>query len=132
MKTKIGIIMMTTALIMLITNIYQAIMANYLYTKNYLYAWNLADKSSTINAKALYVSQFVSSIESNKHDFAQYNAQFLFTKDNSLQYNIEALKTLNNRLNQIMSMDIKSFEYQTAIQQITQLKICSIRTVIRG
>jgi hypothetical protein len=61
----------------------------------------------------------VNAINSNRLDFANYNACFLQTPDNSFDKNLEALVTLRERLNQIKTMDPKTFEYQTAIQQIT-------------
>lgn len=94
--------------------------SDYQFEKNYQFAWNLADKSSTLEAKAHYISQFVDLLESNKTDFAENDAIFFKTRDNSFEYNLLALKTLDARLREIMLMDAKSFEYQTAIQQITQ------------
>jgi hypothetical protein len=49
----------------------------------------------------------------------RYNAIFLKTPDNSFDENLIAIKTLQSRLKEISLMDVKSFEYQTAIQQIT-------------
>ena len=97
----------------------QAIIGNYQFEKQYLFAWNLADKSSTIEAKANYISQFADLLESNKSNFSSYNAVWLKTPDNSLEKNIEAVKTLKSRLHEIMKMDVASFQYNTAIQQIT-------------
>ena len=98
----------------------QIIMAKYRFERDYLSKWELADKSSTIEAKAIYIGQFVGAIESNVTDFSEYNVLYLKTANNSFAQNLAALKTLNVRLQEIMKMDIKSFEYQTAIQQITQ------------
>jgi hypothetical protein len=49
----------------------------------------------------------------------EYNAIFLKTPDNSFDNNFEALVTLEKRLEKIKDMNESSFEYQTAIQQIT-------------
>lgn len=113
----------------------QLIMSDYQFEKQYLYAWNLADKSSTIDAKSKYIAQFVEKLETNKIDFSEYNAVWLKTPDNSFEMNLSALKTLNSRLNEIQKMDVKSFEYQTAIQQITaqeQGEAHNLIRVIRG
>ena len=97
----------------------QAIIGNYQFEKQFLFAWNLADKSSTIEAKANYIAQFVNLLETYKNNFSSYNAVWLKTPDNSLEKNIDAVKTLNSRLHEIMKMDVASFQYNTAIQQIT-------------
>jgi hypothetical protein len=94
--------------------------ANWKFNNQYLYAWNLADKSSTLEAKAKYIDEFVSSLQSNKEQFAQNNAVFLKTKDNSFDYNLQALISLRDRLDEIKTMPKDSFQYQTAIEQITK------------
>jgi len=99
--------------------IQQNVVSKYQFEKAYGYAWSLADKSSTIEAKAKYIAEFVEKLESNKADFSANNAVWLKTPDNSFDMNLAALKTLNGRLHEIMTMDVKSFEYQTAISQIT-------------
>ena len=117
---KFGITMVVIGVLMLIFQIQQEIVAQYRYEREYGFAWNLADKSSTIQAKADYISQFASLIECNSGDFASHDAMWLKTPDNSLEANVKALKTLDGRLRDVITMDIKSFEYQIAIQQITQ------------
>lgn len=68
--------------------------------------------------KAEYIDKFVNAL--NNSDFKnKYNAISLCTDNNSFNYNFESLKSLQQRLHEISNMDIKSFEYQTAIQQIT-------------
>jgi hypothetical protein len=52
--------------------------------------------------------------------FSSHNALFLKTDDNSFSKNLEALRTLNTRLEELSKMDPNSFQYNTAIQQITQ------------
>jgi maltodextrin utilization protein YvdJ len=90
------------------------------YTQSYEKHWQLADKSSTLDVKKAKIGQFVASIEENRGDFADHSAVFFKNDGNSLTANLEALKTLLERLTQIEGMDPKSFEYNTAIQQITQ------------
>ena len=48
-----------------------------------------------------------------------YNAIFFKTPDNSFDKNLEALQSLKTRLDEIQKMNVTSFKYQTAIQQIT-------------
>lgn len=82
--------------------------------------WELADKSSTIEAKADYMGKFLHALESGKSDFADHNAVWLKTPNNALESNIEAVRTLCGRLEQIRGMDPASFQYNTAIEQITK------------
>jgi hypothetical protein len=96
-------------------------MANYNYEKNYGQLWKLAEKSSTIQAKQQYITQFVNALKEGKTNglFADYNALFLKTPNNSFDSNLKAVETLSERLIEIQNMDPKTFEYNTAIQQIT-------------
>jgi len=80
--------------------------------------WTLADKSSTIKAKSDYINKFVTALESAGLQ-GQHDAVFFPTPDNDFDLNMQALKTLQGRLIEIQSIDINSFAYQTAIQQIT-------------
>ena len=96
------------------------VLTNYEYENKYEYAWDLADKSSTIKEKAFYINEFVNNIERNRAEFSDYNAIWLKTNDNNFDKNLQALKTLRQRLVEIQNMDANSFEYQIAIQQITQ------------
>jgi hypothetical protein len=116
MKT-VGSILMIIALIMMIGQIKSCISANYEYEKEIGSFWDLADKSSTIPEKSKYIKQFVNALE--KTEKSEYNAIWLKTPNNSFVKNLEALKSLESRLNQLKTMDINSFAYQTAIQQIT-------------
>ena len=118
MKT-LGIILIIISLIVLAFDIGNGIMGSYQYSNQIECYWSLADKASTIQKKAENIDKFVAALE-NSGLKGQYNAMFLVTPDNSFDYNMEALKTLQNRLHEIEKMDITSFQYQTAIQQITQ------------
>ena len=80
--------------------------------------WELADKSSTIPEKSKYITKFVEVLEKQELE-GSYNALFLKTPTNSFDKNLAALKSLQERLIEIQTMDVRSFEYQTAIQQIT-------------
>lgn len=100
--------------------IFQLTLADYQFEKRFKYAWNLADKSSTIEKKAEFIAEFVQTIEKKRSEFAEYNASWLTTPDNSFAANLDALRTLNTRLAEIRTMDPRSFEYQSAIKQITE------------
>ncbi len=107
---------------------------HYKLYKDFISYWSLADKSSTIEKKAEYIDKFVIALE--KSDLkGSYNTLFFPTPDNSFDQNFDALKTLQGRLHEIQTMDIKSFEYQTAIQQITgqeQGEAEALISVIKG
>ena len=94
------------------------IKANYRYQNEILSYWELADRASTIAQKSDYVDKFVAALE--KTNLEGHNAIVFPTPQNSLRANFEALQSLQSRLHEIKTMDPKSFEYQTAIQQITQ------------
>lgn len=79
--------------------------------------WSLADKASTIEAKATYIERFVTALKSA--DLADNDALIYKTADNNCANNIEAVTTLSKRLDEIKGMDVTSFQYQQAIQQIT-------------
>lgn len=119
MLKKIGVVLLLIAISIWISQISSCVKSNYLFEKKYSYAWNLSDKSSTIEAKAAYINEFVGSLVSNKEYFSDYNAIWLKTPNNNFEYNLKAITTLKNRLMEIKEMDITSFQYNTAIQQIT-------------
>ena len=124
MKNKLKLIFFTLAIIgmfMLGSLIITDTVAHYKYEKNYSQLWELADKSSTIQAKQQYISQFVSALKIGKTNdmFADNDAIFLKTPNNSFESNLKAVETLSSRLMEIQNMDPKTFEYNTAIQQIT-------------
>ena len=119
MKAVIGVAMMFLGIFIAGLQIGGCVRSNYSFEKKYLYAWELADRSSTIEAKANYIQQFVDAISTNKDDFAEYNAIWLQTPENKFENNVSALVSLKDRLNEIRKMDVSSFQYNTAIQQIT-------------
>ena len=118
MKT-LGIFLTVFCTLSIIASIGYAIKSGYEYDKDFGSYWSLADKSSTITNKAKYIDKFVEALENSGFE-GQYNAVMYKTLDNQFDTNFEALKTLQQRLHEIETMDITSFEYQTAIQQITQ------------
>lgn len=117
MKRVIGSIFIVLSFIMFFMQIKGCIVKDYEYQNKIEYAWNLADKSSTLSEKSKYIEEFVTNIKKEK--FAANNAVLFKTKDNSFVYNLLAVESLNKRLKEISKMDETSFAYQTAIQQIT-------------
>ena len=91
------------------------------YMRQYGCHWTLADKASTIVAKQDKIKAFVEALEEGRSRgaFAQNDAIIFPTPDNAMATNLEMVKTLDQRLSEIRAMDPKSFEYNTAIQQIT-------------
>lgn len=71
--------------------------------------------------KYIITNLFLASLERGyaTGSFATNNAYWLKTPNNSFDSNLNALKTLAQRLDEIQTMKTDSFEYQTAIQQIT-------------
>lgn len=116
MKTCITIVIVMTLFSLWL--IIHAININYVYNRDILYHWRLADKSSTIEAKYEHLSQFIMAFDTNKLN-GTYNAIVFKTPDNYFNANYQALNTLVIRLWQIKDMDMNTFQYQTAIQQIT-------------
>lgn len=118
-KTLLKIFLGT--LLLLPLQVGSLIMADYKFEKKYLQEWNLADKSSTLQAKQEHIDKFVQSLEKgyDAGDFASNNALFLKTSSNEFVANLTALKSLQERLKVVEKMDPNSFEYNTAIQQIT-------------
>jgi len=117
----LGIFGIVIGLFLAIIITYGQVAANYNYQKRYSYHWHLADKSSTIVAKENHINAFVKALKDGKArgDFSENNAIFLKTPDNSFDANYAAVETLASRLKEIQQMDPRSFEYNTAIQQIT-------------
>ena len=95
------------------------VVADYQFKRDIQAHWNLADKSSSINEKARHMDNYVLALE-GIHAEGEYNALWFKTQDNLFDTNMDALKSLQTRLHEISTMDVASFEYQTAIQQITQ------------
>jgi len=118
MKKKIGIILIIVSSLLITSDIISGIYLPYKYNNEIKSYWELADKSSTIDKKSEYVDKFVNALEESGLK-GQYNAIIFKTPDNSFDYNFEALKSLQLRLHEIKTMDVTSFQYQTAIQQIT-------------
>ena len=88
------------------------------YTNQHYNYWDLSVKSSSIEDKFIYIDQMVKSFEGS--DLAgTHNAILYKNPSNSFDANFKALVSLRDRLQEIKAMDVSSFEYQTAISQIT-------------
>lgn len=103
----------------LIFSVSMAIHTNYTYTRDIENEWVLADRSSTIEAKTTHIDNFVAALEQSEMN-GMYNAVFLTKPENSFDANMEALKSLQARLHEIAGMDPNSFQYNTALHQITE------------
>jgi hypothetical protein len=114
---KAGLVFLL-AVVSAIVLISRGIYVSYRYSNDVTSYWSLADKASTIEQKAHYINIFVEKLESVGLD-GKHSRIIFKTPDNSFDNNLFALKSFQMRLHEIMGMDIKSFEYQTALQQIT-------------
>lgn len=112
-----GIILLSVCVVGLVWSMRAEFMADYEIDNQMASYWNLSVKASTLDAKAQYLNQFVKAVEDAK--LSGYNAIWLKTPDNSFEQNIKVLRTLQTRMNEIKGMDVTSFAYQQAIQQIT-------------
>lgn len=115
---KFGKFLITIGVCALVFLIVSNIVASYQYSKNVLSYWKLADKSSTIVEKSRNLDLFVAQFSDEKYK-GKYDAVIFKTPDNSFDGNFKALTSMQLRLQEIKTMDVSSFEYQTAIQQIT-------------
>lgn len=95
------------------------IMAEYQYDREIGSYWELSVKASSLETKAMYLNEFVAALEYSGIQEVGYNALYLKTPDNSVANNLLTLHSLQNRMNEIKGMDVQSFAYQQAIQQIT-------------
>jgi len=117
-KLVVAISMLVGAVVWLGLDVYWLVDGQARYDREIESHWVLADRASTLPQKSFYIDKFVSALESQ--GFAgKHNAILYPTPSNSFDANIEALKSFQQRLQEIQGMDVKSFEYQTAIQQIT-------------
>ena len=115
---KQAVVYISIGVLWLVVMIFFATIGNYHYERDYESYWNLAEKASTIQQKAVYMDKFVAGFKGKGFE-GDYNAVFFKTPDNSFDKNLEALQSLKTRLDEIQKMNVVSFEYQTAIQQIT-------------
>jgi hypothetical protein len=106
---------LTSAL--LVWGITAEVLADYEYSNSIESYWKLSEKASSLEVKTDYLNKFVAAVESQH--LSGNDALFLRTPDNSVEQNMIALHSLQSRMNEIRGMDVQSFAYQQAIQQIT-------------
>jgi predicted negative regulator of RcsB-dependent stress response len=131
---QIGIALTFLGIFALFMTIGYAIKANYQYEKQIKSHWELSDKASTISQKSAEVDIFVAQLEQSNLQ-GTYDAIVFPTPDNSFDNNFIALKSLQSRLHQIDTMDANSFQYNTAIQQITEQEqggACAMLNIFKG
>lgn len=118
MKIITGILTLLFGIIIGSWAILSEVNAEYVWNNTYNSYWSLSDKASTIQQKSEYMDKFVDALKSaglaGQHDTLWYP-----TQDNSFDSNLEAIESLQGRLKDIQGMDPNSFQYQSAIQQIT-------------
>ena len=114
----IGISLIIISVILLCIYIGIFLYASWQYENTISNSWGLAEKASTIDLKSDYIDKFVKALEESK--LQGTNAYLIFkTPYSSFDQNMITLKSLQSRLQEIKTLDINSFAYQTAIQQIT-------------
>lgn len=104
--------------ILFIAQIVGCVKTNYRYNKDVQNHWVLADRSSTIPEKTRHIDDFVKALDGLGFK-GRYDALFLQEPTVSFDHNLDALKSLQQRLREIQTLDPNSFQYNTAIQQIT-------------
>jgi len=116
---RFGIVLFLIGSALLFSIIATGVMGTYEYQKDYSSSWKLAYKASTIEQKLVYIDKYVTALENGGFE-GKHEAIFFKTPDNSFDKNLEAIKSLQTRLSEIQEMDPTTFEYNTAIYQITQ------------
>jgi hypothetical protein len=112
-----GWITLAICLVLTLWGIAAEVFADFEYENSIGSYWSLSEKASSLDAKADYLNKFVAAVEAAHLE--GNNAIFLRTPDNSIEQNMVALHSLQKRMNEIKGMDVTSFAYQQAIQQIT-------------
>ncbi len=115
MKTFVTIILVMA--IVLFMGIGTSIMTVYGFSKNVSQHLSLADDASTASAKLKHLNDYRVAVETviQRNDARYIFKQRQYTRDAQL----EILATLITRLEDLESMEPKSFEYQTGMGQIT-------------
>lgn len=103
--------------------IYQGVVWSYEYDKQVGDYFELSDRASDVQIKAQYFNKYVDALERN--GLTQGQSSIFFQRPTSdLANNYQVAKSLQSRLDNITKMNPKSFEYQTAMQQITLQEYC--------
>ena len=113
-----GVVFILASVVLLGMLVIKSIQADFYFERDYGSQWQLADRASTIKAKRDKLTEFVWRLR-HSDEFSDHNAVFLDTDANSFDRNVEVLDTLVKRLDEIQTMPVDSFQYNTAIQQIT-------------
>lgn len=116
---KPSTIVLLACIVILLAEGMHAIATNYTYTRDIENEWVLADRSSTIKAKTIHLDKFIAALEAADLQ-GEHNAIFLTKPENSFDANMDALKSLQVRLHEIVNMDPNAFQYNTALHQITE------------
>lgn len=103
--------------LVLVVHIAEEVYVDYRYDNEVADYWDLSERASTLDQKAVYLDKFVAAIE-NSH-LSGNDALFLPTPATSYDQNLIAVKSLQTRMHEIQTMDVRSLEYQQAINQIT-------------
>ena len=117
MVKLIGWLMLVFGTILLVNYCIGSALVNNMIMNTSRGYWELADKSSTLEAKCENIDKFVQALDKEK--FAANDTLFFPNIDNSYEYNRKALGTLQKRLHEIKKMDPNTLAYATSIQQIT-------------
>jgi hypothetical protein len=112
-----GLITLAVCTFLTVWGIAAEVFADFEYENSIGSYWSLSEKASALDVKADYLNKFVAAVEAAHLE--GNNAIFLRTPDNSIEQNMVALHSLQKRMNEIKGMDVTSFAYQQAIQQIT-------------
>ncbi len=119
MKTKhIGIILIIAYVAIATVRLVNHIRFRYEYSNEIGSYWDLSEKAATIKLKSEYMDKYVAALEKSGLQ-GMNEALFYPTPTSDFNQNFITLKSLQQRLIDIDTMDIQSFAYQTAIQQIT-------------
>lgn len=80
--------------------------------------WQLSKSAATIEQKSIYIDKFVQDIEKGGFE-GKFDAIFNPNDNNSYEQNLIVLKTLQQRLHELKILPMTSFDYNTALQQLT-------------
>ena len=114
----LGILLMVASILLCAgALIHGGIYASYSYDVRMGQYIRLADDSSTAESKLEYLKKFEEVVSSN---IFRNEARYVFKKERlTRDKQLKVLSTLQTRLQDAVEMDPLSFEYQTAMQQIT-------------
>ena len=125
----ISIVLLVFLIAIGVNGIYQDVTWSYQYDKQIGDYFELSDRSSDASVKLQYFNKFVDALERNDLTNGQTSV-FWQRPISELSYNYQVAKSLQSRLENISQMNPKSFEYQTAMQQITLQEYCWFPTNI--